>query len=145
MAKKTGKGNTEFDLGPADTDEAADLGLNLGPIEQFGFDEPEEEKKEEFVPKVDVKLDVETPEPDPKANYVKIFIDEVEGMPNYEVVGHNGKIFRIKRGEEVAVPPEVIYVLKDTIATRIVQKKDPVTGQMIEERRNYSAIPWRKV
>lgn len=104
--------------------------------------------KHECEPVVDVKINTTAEavvSADPKADWVDIFIDEVEGLANYEVVGVNGTMYRIKRGEIVSVPPAVVGVLRDSIATKIVQTRHPLTGEMQEERRDYSAIPWRKV
>ena len=90
--------------------------------------------------KVDVDLDSSAPE-----EGVTIWIDEVEGLANYETVGVNGKGYQIKRGEPVTVPEAVVEALRNSIATRTIQTRNPVTGVMDYEYRNYSSIPWRKV
>ncbi len=100
-------------------------------------------EEEEFVPKVDVIL--EDAAPNSKEDKIAIMIDEVEGMPNYEPVGVNGKIYQIKRGVKVNVPASVVHVLENAIATRTVQSTDQATGELISTARDYSAIPWRRV
>jgi hypothetical protein len=71
-----------------------------------------------------------------------IFIDEVEGQPNYEMVGVNGHMYQIKRGEEVAVPAEVVAVLRNALAARVVQSHAP-DGSVQTKLQHYSAIPYR--
>ena len=74
----------------------------------------------------------------------KIIIDEVEGQPNYEVVGVNGVIYQIQRGIETAVPESVVEVLKNAIATKYVKVKRS-DGVEDLQKRNLSSIPWRLV
>jgi hypothetical protein len=73
-----------------------------------------------------------------------IVIDEEEGKPNYEVVGVNGKVYQIQRGIEVAVPEEVIGVLNNAVASRLVQVKLP-DGRVDRQLRKYQSIPFRIV
>ena len=75
---------------------------------------------------------------------VRIIIDQVKGMSNYETVGVNGRIYQIKRGEPVYVPQEVVNVLQDAVMTDIIITRHPITGERVEEVRHYSAIPWRR-
>ncbi len=100
--------------------------------------------KHDCGPVVDVKIDVEPTKPAPPKT-IKIMIDAVDGKSNYEVVGVNGKIYQIKRGVPVDVPPEVVEVLKNAVETRLSQSKNPRTGEMEEVRTDVPAIPWRKV
>ena len=81
---------------------------------------------------------------DHKAGWVRIVIDEVPGMNNYEVVGVNGKVYQIKRGTPVEVPPEVVAVLETAQLTHVEQKKNKFTGETEEVVRHFSAIPWRR-
>jgi hypothetical protein len=73
-----------------------------------------------------------------------IIIDEVEGGENFEVVGVNGKVYQIQRGVEVAVPQEVVEVLRTAVATRFVKVKRE-DGETDLVPRQHSAIPWRLV
>ena len=75
---------------------------------------------------------------------VRIIIDQVKGMSNYETVGVNGRIYQIKRGEPVWVPQEVVNVLQDAVMTDTIITRHPVTGERVEEVRHFSAIPWRR-
>jgi hypothetical protein len=71
-----------------------------------------------------------------------IEIDEVEGRPNFEVVGVNGTIYKIKRGEPVEVPESVLEVLNNAVAERLVQTESGVGG-IVTSRRKYSSVPFR--
>ena len=84
-------------------------------------------------------------EPTPKAEKRrKIIIDEVEGQPNYEIVGVNGTIYQIRRGEEMEVPESVVEVLRNAIASKYVTVKRS-DGFEDLQKRNLSSIPWRLV
>ena len=74
-----------------------------------------------------------------------IFVDEEEQQPNYITVGVNGKQYQIKRGEDVDVPAEVIEVLKNATAERLVQRTNPVTGAVESTYQKYNRIPYRIV
>lgn len=75
---------------------------------------------------------------------IRIIIDEVPGLSNYEVVGVNGKVYQIKRGVPVTVPPEVVGVLETAQLTNVEQRKNRITGETEEVVRHYSAVPWRR-
>ncbi len=75
---------------------------------------------------------------------VTIVIDEEQGKPNFEVVGVNGKVYQIQRGVEVAVPVEVVTVLENAIASRLIEVKLP-DGRVDRQLRDYQAIPFRVV
>ena len=62
-----------------------------------------------------------------KKDWVTIVIAEDENDTQPAFVGVNGKSYRIRRGEPVAVPPEVVAVLND--AQQLVH--NPKTGQSI--------------
>lgn len=138
MAKQPRKNATEFEI---DVD-PTELGLEALD-KQLASDAEGEEARMQT--EEELQVDVELEEKSPKSDYVDIFVDEVEGMPNFEVVGVNGVVYRIKRGEVTSVPAAVVHVLKNAIATRTIQTRDPITGMKKEEFRNYSPIPWRKV
>lgn len=99
--------------------------------------------KHECGPVVDIKLEESVV--DPKADWVEIIIEEVEGRANYEVVGVNGKIYQIPRSIPTKVPPSVIGVLKTAIASRSVPTPNHLTGHDELVKQNYNAIPWRLV
>lgn len=99
-------------------------------------------KKLQTEPKeVDEKLDATS---DPNKGKVRIVIDQVKGMSNYEVVGVNGKVYQIKRGEPVWVPEAVAHVLDNAVMTDTIIDRHPVTGERVEHIHTYSAIPWRR-
>ena len=117
MAKKTAaQTNEDFDI----------LGLNDGvPGEPDAAPEPK------AAPKVKQKI--------------RIMIDEVKGMSNYEVVGVNGVVHQIKRGVPVEVDPAVVHVLENAQTTHIEQRVNKVTGEVEDHDRTFSAIPWRRM
>lgn len=109
---------------------------------------PKKEKKPRAkkvaTPVADAILAPSAPAKARKSGWPIVWIDAVEGQPNYEVVGVNGEVFQIIREEEVPVPPSVVEVLRNAIAERIVQTHTP-SGGVMTKRQKYSAIPWRLV
>ena len=91
------------------------------------------------MPHVDVDL---SENKDPRAGWPEIIIDEQEGAPNYETVGVNGRTYQIKRGEKTPVPPEVLHVLENAIATRMVPFEND-RGKIEHKMVDYPAIPYR--
>lgn len=51
----------------------------------------------------------------PKANWKTVYIAEDDKDSQPAFVGVNGKSYRIRRGEEVEVPPEVVEALKNAV------------------------------
>jgi hypothetical protein len=86
----------------------------------------------------------DAPVKDRKAGWPIIWVDAVEGMPNYQEVGVNGEIFKIMREIEVAVPPSVVEVLRNSIGTRLVDTPHPAGG-ITRRKQQFSTIPWRLV
>lgn len=80
-----------------------------------------------------------------KRKMYTIFVDEEENQLNYVFVGVNGKGYQIPRGIDVEVPEEVIEVLKNAQATRLVQTTNPVTGLIDSREQTFSRIPYRIV
>ena len=98
-------------------------------------------KKKKTV-KSDVKIEAATEVHTPAM--IRIIVDEVAGVKeNYEVVGVNGKVYQIKRGVPVEVPPEVVHALELAKATHSEQKYDRLADEYVEVHRSFSAIPWR--
>jgi hypothetical protein len=81
----------------------------------------------------------------PGRKTVRIMIDDVDGKANNEVVGINGKVYQIRRGEPVEVPLEVLHALENAVQTKTVQTVDRVTGEVVNNYKDSSAIPWRRV
>ena len=63
-----------------------------------------------------------------KKDWITIVIAEDENDTQPAFVGVNGKSFRIRRGEPVAVPPEVVRVLGD--AQQVVTSSDGSTKKV---------------
>lgn len=116
---------------------AAEPEKKAAPKKRTAKKKPQTEPKE-----VDEKLDATS---DPNKGKVRIVIDQVKGMSNYEVVGVNGKIYQIKRGEPVWVPEAVAHVLDNAVMTDTIIDRHPITGERVERTHTYSAIPWRRV
>lgn len=75
-----------------------------------------------------------------------IYIDEEENELNSVKVGVNGKIWQLKRGVDIPdVPEEVIEVLRNAKATRLVQSTNPITGLIDSKTQDFHRIPWRIV
>lgn len=60
---------------------------------------------------------------------VRIIIPRVKGGGDTVDVVAGYRLFRIKRGEEVSVPPEVVENLKDAVSTEYEQVEDERTGK----------------
>ena len=131
--------NDEFDL-------ANDLGIGE-PTEAPTSKKPAPKKAaaKEVKPVVDKVVEEVAPEAPPKPRKVRIMIDEIAGMSNYEVVGVNGVVYQIKRGVPVEVPPEVVTVLEHAQMTHVEKTMIKFTGEVDEVRKSFSAIPWRRV
>ncbi len=81
-----------------------------------------------------------------KADWVEIWIDEVEGLPNHEVIQGNGVLYQIQRATSVPVPPIVVEILKLAIKTTYKMMPHPtILGKEILHPVVSSSIPWRKV
>ena len=94
-------------------------------------------------PEVVIHQDSGLPDQGPKSEWPVIVVDEQEGQPNFQFVQVNGVPFQIQRGVETPVPPAVLSVLNNAVATRISNVRDPGTGQVKTMRQNYSAVPFR--
>lgn len=145
-------GNAEFELGDEELSNAMGSSVNAG----LGIDDealeaaankPAATGKKQKPPKIkaDVTLTEERTLPPTKQRLVKIMIDEVKGMSNYETVSPNGIVYKIKRGVPVDVPQEVVNALELCVMTHIEEVRDPVTGERVEKKKTFSAIPWRKL
>lgn len=105
-----------------------------------------EPQEMEIMPEIDPEMDRE--------NWPTIHIEMEDGKPNYEFVSasgtmKNGKPFghdlQIMRGVDVQVPPSIVHVLRDAIATHHVPRRDPSNGKLKMERQDRSAVPWRLI
>jgi hypothetical protein len=113
----------------------------------FGIDLDEQEPVKKTAKKA---LD---PEMD-RDNWPVIHIESEEGKPNYEFLAvhgtlQNGKPFdhelQVQRGVDVAVPPSIVFMLRNAIATHMKQVRNPQTGLNDRVFVDRSAIPWRLI
>lgn len=73
----------------------------------------------------------------------KIVLEENDNIPPSGLfIGHNGKGYLLKPGEEASVPDEVLNILKDAIIS--VPVVDPKTAQVVGYR-NRMRYPYRNV
>ena len=77
--------------------------------------------------------------------FYTINIASVEYLPEFEVIGVNGEVLQIRRGEDVPnIPEAFIKVLKNAIASRQVTKRNP-DGTEYNEWQPHPAIPYQIV
>lgn len=98
---------------------------------------------------IDLGPETETPntvykgKPEYAPPYYTINIAFVEHMPEYEVVGVNGEVLQIQRGEDVRnIPEAFIKNLKTCISSRQVKRKRD-DGTEYYEWVPYPAIPFQ--
>lgn len=73
----------------------------------------------------------------------RIILEENDDIPPTGLfVQHNGRPFVIRTGIEVDVPPEILNILNDAVASSPV--KDPGTGQVVGYR-DRMKYPYRRV
>jgi hypothetical protein len=89
----------------------------------------------EVEPSEDKKASAKKEDPDRKKGWVTIVIAEDEQDQQPAFVGINGKSYRIRRGEPVAVPPEVVSVLKDAMQV--------ITNTKTGEQKRVPTYPFR--
>jgi hypothetical protein len=87
-------------------------------------------------------------------NWPVIYIEREKDRPNYEFLQVQGTYrdgsplihqLRVMRGVDVAVPPSIVRMLRDSIATHYEQRLDPMTNTITMERSDRSSVPWRLV
>lgn len=136
--------NDDFDLGE-------DLGLNDPIVQQIKKKARAEHAKKAAPKKAAPKEVPEEPvvdeiaSADPNKGKIRIMIDEIAGMSNYEVIGVNGRVIQIKRGTSVWVGPEYVHVLETALMTHVEHKVNRMTGETEETRKTFSAVPWRRM
>lgn len=114
-------------------------------LAEIGAKAAKEQKKNMKNVKADVVVTGKKSAEPAEKPLVRIMIDEVQGMSNYETVSPNGKVYKIKRGVPVMVPQEVVNALELCVMTHIEERRNPVTGEREETKKHFSAIPWRKM
>ena len=125
--------------------EELDLGLTEGGMQDIPQPKPQGKKKAS-APEID-------PEDD-RANWPVIYVEFEEGKPNFEFMAVQGTkkdgtpfdhYLRVQRGVEVAVPPSIVYMLRDAISTHMKQVRNMQTGLNDRVFTDRSAVPWRLV
>ncbi len=78
-----------------------------------------------------------------KPRLTRIILEENDDIPPTGLfIGHNGRTFMLRPGEEADVPPEVVGILNDAVMSTPV--KDPSTGQVVGYR-DRMRYPYRRV
>ena len=92
------------------------------------------------------------PEED-RENWPIIHIEMEDEKPNYEYLAahgtmQNGQPFghelQVMRGVDVAVPPSIVYALRDAISSHYSSRRDS-SGKTSLVKQDRSAVPWRLV
>lgn len=124
--------------------EELDLGLADAGVQDIP--QPKVQRKKKAAPEID-------PEDD-RANWPIIYVEFEEGKPNFEFMAVQGTkkdgtpfdhYLRVQRGVEVAVPPSIVYMLRDAISTHMKQVRNMQTGLNDRVFTDRSAVPWRLV
>ena len=150
--------NDEFDL------DSEMIGVDTAPVEVPAKGKgkgkapavPAPEKAVEAAPEkaaeaVPAKADLD-PEED-RENWPIIHIEMEDEKPNYEYLAahgtmQNGQPFghelQVMRGVDVAVPPSIVYALRDAISSHYSSRRDS-SGKTSLVKQDRSAVPWRLV
>lgn len=137
--------NDEFGLDELDELEQKDKGVNAKVTMKRTPKKAAPKRKTSPKKSTPVVDDFAGKDADDTSGKIRIMIDEVAGMSNYEVIGVNGKVWQVKRGEPVWLPPEAVHVLENAVMTDIVVVRNEITGKREEVVKKYAAIPWRRV
>lgn len=111
---------------------------------------PDKKGKAAKPPKAERVIDPE----DDRDHWPVIHIEAEEGKPNFEYLyamgtKKNGDTFehylQVRRGENVSVPPSIVYALNDAVATHMRQVKNQATGLNDKIYYERSSLPWRLI
>ena len=142
--------NDEFDLDSEMT------GVDTAPVEVPAKGKGKGKAKAEQAPEKAVEAAPEKVALDPeedRENWPIIHIEMEDEKPNYEYLAahgtmQNGQPFghelQVMRGVDVAVPPSIVYSLRDAISSHYSQRRD-ASGKTSLIKQERSAIPWRLV
>jgi len=142
--------NDEFDL------DSELSGVDIAPVEvpvkgKGKAKATAEAAPEKAVEAAPAKADLD-PEED-RENWPIIHIEMEDEKPNYEYLAahgtmQNGQPFghelQVMRGVDVAVPPSIVYALRDAISSHYSSRRDS-SGKTSLVKQDRSAIPWRMV
>lgn len=136
-----------IDLGIAATDEqkteVSEQMVPLSAVQQMINDAIKRTLLELHPEEVDEVVQPGVPPPGCSGRKRTIIIDDVEGMPNFEVLGLNGHVLQIKRGVEVEVWEEYVEILRHAVSSFEPTLDDVKNGRI--GIKNRTAIPWRLV
>lgn len=142
--------NDEFDLDSEMT------GVDTAPVEVPAKGKGKGKAKAEQAPEKAVEAAPEKVALDPeedRENWPIIHIEMEDEKPNYEYLAahgtmQNGQPFghelQVMRGVDVAVPPSIVYSLRDAISSHYSSRRDS-SGKTSLVKQDRSAVPWRLV
>lgn len=142
--------NDEFDLDSEIT------GVATAPVEVPAKGKGKGKAKAEQAPEKAVEAAPEKVALDPeedRENWPVIHIEMEDEKPNYEYLAahgtmQNGQPFghelQVMRGVDVAVPPSIVYSLRDAISSHYSSRRDS-SGKTSLVKQDRSAVPWRLV
>ena len=132
-------------------------GVGTAPVEVSTEGKSKGKAKAEQAPEKAVKAAPEKVALDPeedRENWPIIHIEMEDEKPNYEYLAahgtmQNGQPFghelQVMRGVDVAVPPSIVYSLRDAISSHYSSRRDSRTGKTELVKQDRSAVPWRLV
>ena len=142
--------NDEFDLDSEMT------GVDTAPVEVPAKGKGKGKAKAEQAPEKAVEAAPAKAALDPeedRENWPIIHIEMEDEKPNYEYLAahgtmQNGQPFghelQVMRGVDVAVPPSIVYSLRDAISSHYSSRRDS-SGKTSLVKQDRSAVPWRLV
>jgi len=142
--------NDEFDL------DSELSGVDTAPVEVPAKGKGKGKAKAEQAPEKAVEAAPEKVALDPeedRENWPVIHIEMEDEKPNYEYLAahgtmQNGQPFghelQVMRGVDVAVPPSIVYSLRDAISSHYSSRRDS-SGKTSLVKQDRSAVPWRLV
>lgn len=142
--------NDEFDLDSEMT------GVDTAPVEVPAKGKGKGKAKAEQAPEKAVEAAPAKAALDPeedRENWPVIHIEMEDEKPNYEYLAahgtmQNGQPFghelQVMRGVDVAVPPSIVYSLRDAISSHYSSRRDS-SGKTSLVKQDRSAVPWRLV
>ena len=142
--------NDEFDLDSEMT------GVDTAPVEVPAKGKGKGKAKAEQAPEKAVEAAPAKAALDPeedRENWPIIHIEMEDEKPNYEYLAahgtmQNGQPFghelQVMRGIDVAVPPSIVYSLRDAVSSHYSSRRD-ASGKTSLVKQDRSAIPWRLV
>ena len=142
--------NDEFDLDSEMT------GVDTAPVEVPAKGKGKGKAQAAPAPEKAVEAAPAKPALDPeedRENWPIIHIEMEDEKPNYEYLAAHGTMqdghpfgheLQVMRGVDVAVPPSIVYSLRDAISSHYSSRRDS-SGKTSLVKQDRSAVPWRLV